>query len=355
MSTTANRIGDSTGMRRRAARLWENVFTPYRARVLYPIAIAAAAIFIPLGIHDYLQGRIALSLILFITVATLAADAVAVRLGRRPPVPFAALLVPGAGAVGMSLATQGIYGALWSFPFAFLAFFVLSRPAANAVGAALVLAGSALTAISVDLPTAVRYGLSLALCLVILNVILNVLQAMHARLLAQTLTDPLTGAYNRRHMDTVLEEMRERHRRSSAPVSALLIDIDHFKDINDTLGHRTGDVVLKAIVRAIQQRRRKLDLLFRHGGEEFLLLLPDTRVSEAQKLAESLRAFIEAARAAPDRRVTVSIGVGELQAKESVRDWMGRVDAALYRAKDSGRNTVVADRPPQLRKHLLAA
>ena len=325
-----------------AQRFWENVFTPYRKRILYPIAVSASLIFLPLAIFDYMRGRVAISALLLCLVAMLVADAAALYRKKPLPVPFAWLLLPGCVAVVLSLATQGIFGALWSFPVVFLSFFVLPRRFANAMSIALLVVGAALTTLGQDAATAARYVLSLSLCLVVINIMLNVLDSLNARLLAQTITDPLTGAFNRRHMDANLEEAIERHRRSFAPASAVLVDIDHFKQVNDRFGHEAGDDVLKSIVALIQSRCRKLDVLFRQGGEEFVLLLPDTRAAEAMVVAETLREAIARAPMLGEEPVTVSIGVGELHPSDTAKDWLRRVDEALYRAKEAGRNRVVS-------------
>jgi diguanylate cyclase len=325
-----------------AEKLWENVFTPYRARILYPIAVLGSAIFLPLAVVDYFRGKVAISALLLCLVAMLVVDAIALHRRKSPPVPFAMLLVPGCAAVAFSMATQGIYGVLWSFPIVLLSFFVLPRRLANALSGVLLAAGMVVTLQPHDAGTTVRYGLALALSLVVINIMLGVLESLHARLVAQSLTDALTGAGNRRQLDNSLAEVVERNRRSFAPASALLIDIDHFKRINDRHGHDAGDEVLRSIVDLVNDRRRKLDQIFRQGGEEFLLLLPDTRASEAMGVAENLRKAIMREPILRDQPVTVSIGVGELHPGESARDWMKRVDEALYAAKKGGRNRVVA-------------
>jgi diguanylate cyclase (GGDEF)-like protein len=153
--------------------------------------------------------------------------------------------------------------------------------------------------------------------------------------------DPLTGVFNRRHMERCLDDAIERQRRTSAPASLLVIDVDHFKRINDQFGHAKGDSVLKGIVSLVRKRSRKLDLLFRIGGEEFMLLLPDTREADAAAVAEQLRASIAESRLLDDGRVTVSIGVSELQPDESLDSWMKHADEALYEAKAAGRDRVV--------------
>ena len=113
---------------------------------------------------------------------------------------------------------------------------------------------------------------------------------------AQAITDPLTGAFNRRHMQHVLTGAIERRRRAGERASLLLFDVDHFKDINDVLGHAEGDRVLISLVTLVGQRTRKLDALFRVGGEEFVLLLSGTRFADALAVAEDLRVLVQDAR-----------------------------------------------------------
>src|SRR5947209_12284261 len=185
--------------------------------------------------------------------------------------------------------------------------------------------------------------------IVLANIVLSIILDLHRRLLDQAVVDPLTGVFNRRHMERCLSDAIERLRRNAAPTSLLLIDVDHFKSINDQFGHATGDGVLRCIVSLIQNRSRKLDLLFRIGGEEFMLLLPDTQEAAAAVVAEELRASIAESRLLDDRQLTVSIGVSELQPGESPDTWMKHADDALYEAKKAGRNRVVCAGPPRTR------
>ena len=166
---------------------------------------------------------------------------------------------------------------------------------------------------------------------------------LHGRLRAleaQVIRDPLTGAFNRRQMPITLAAAVERRRRNAEPASLLLIDIDRFKDVNDAFGHAEGDRVLKELVVLVGQRLRKLDALFRIGGEEFALLLSGAGLTEALAVAETLRGLVQDAGLAPGRRLSISIGVVELGHGQAVSQWIEEADAALYRAKRTGRNRV---------------
>lgn len=157
-------------------------------------------------------------------------------------------------------------------------------------------------------------------------------------------TDPLTGVANRRSIEQLGAEAIARARATGQPLCALALDVDHFKGVNDSHGHPCGDQVLARIAHACRDALRHFDLLGRTGGEEFLVLLPDTRMEQAWPIAERLRIAVAAIGfedIADGLAVTISIGMAELQAGDaSLRELVGRADSALYRAKDNGRNRI---------------
>lgn len=150
--------------------------------------------------------------------------------------------------------------------------------------------------------------------------------------------DPLTGAGNRRRLDDKLTEVVNGYKRTGATASILLLDLDHFKQVNDIHGHAAGDQILKSITKIVNLRIRVTDSLYRIGGEEFVVLLEGQDLHRAAHLAEQLRTLVEANELVPDRPVTISLGVAELKVDESATSWLQRADKALYRAKRSGRN-----------------
>jgi diguanylate cyclase (GGDEF)-like protein/hemerythrin-like metal-binding protein len=156
-------------------------------------------------------------------------------------------------------------------------------------------------------------------------------------------TDRLTDAWNRGHLDRVIESELSRSIRFRQPVSLVLLDIDHFKRVNDTFGHQTGDSVLRELVQIIKTHIRAADILFRWGGEEFVVLASSTGYRGAAVLAEALRSKVEQHSFATVGPVTISLGVSEHFAAESAETWFARVDEALYMAKHGGRNRVSVD------------
>lgn len=176
--------------------------------------------------------------------------------------------------------------------------------------------------------------------------ILNLLAATRKlELLAST--DPLTGAYNRRHFIEAGNNELLRSKRYKHPFTVLMLDIDHFKAVNDTHGHGIGDKALKETVRVIQENLRGEDTLGRLGGEEFAVLLPETATPSATLLAERIRrAISKIVIEAPTMPLTftMSIGISEgVSDDHSIEDTLKRADARLYQAKEQGRNRVVSE------------
>ena len=176
---------------------------------------------------------------------------------------------------------------------------------------------------------------------------LTELRQTQTQLLAQNLqlerlavTDQLTGLFNRLRLDRTLEEEHSRNMRYGTQFCILLLDVDHFKSVNDTFGHQTGDQVLVGIAQALQEGVREVDVVGRWGGEEFLIICRETGIDGALVLAEKLRSSIHALHFAGVGQRSASFGVSTFRAGEVLTETIARADAALYRAKQNGRNRV---------------
>jgi len=154
-------------------------------------------------------------------------------------------------------------------------------------------------------------------------------------------TDQLTSAWNRRFFNQVITTERARAARSGHPLSLILLDVDHFKAINDTHGHLVGDQVLIEMALLLQESLRQTDYLIRWGGEEFAILTPELDHAQASRLAERLRQKIAGHTFTENLSLTISAGVAELKDKDILARWLSRADKALYAAKRAGRNRVV--------------
>jgi len=159
-------------------------------------------------------------------------------------------------------------------------------------------------------------------------------------------TDSLTGLFNRKTAEIRFKEEISRHIRTGEPLSCLMLDVDHFKSVNDNHGHQIGDMALVEVARIVSELSRQADVVFRYGGEEFLVLLTNTPLQSALIIAERMRIKVEEETANlrdGSLSVTISCGVVEYCDNESVEKFIGRADAALYRAKDNGRNRVCTE------------
>ncbi|MBQ8168501.1 GGDEF domain-containing protein [bacterium] len=167
---------------------------------------------------------------------------------------------------------------------------------------------------------------------------------MYSQTRYMSVTDPLTGLYNRRHFEESLEREFLRASRYKNNLSFAIIDVDFFKKINDTYGHSAGDYVLKEVAYLILQCFRKTDMVFRYGGEEFAVIITETPLERAVIPLERLRKLIEEYPFnyySKDIKVTVSIGISEVNEKtETVHNLFENADKALYKAKESGRNQI---------------
>jgi diguanylate cyclase (GGDEF)-like protein len=167
---------------------------------------------------------------------------------------------------------------------------------------------------------------------------------MMEKLQTLAITDGLTGLYNSRHFYTQLESEVDRSSRYRHPLAMLLIDIDHFKEFNDTYGHLEGDKVLARFSQVLKSCLRTNDSAYRYGGEEFTVLLPETGAEEARTVAQRIRTALEMESFSPEpsRAVskTISIGVTEYQPGEATTAFINRADAAMYLSKQNGRNRV---------------
>lgn len=169
-----------------------------------------------------------------------------------------------------------------------------------------------------------------------------------------SLKDPLTGLANRRHFHAVLERSIDIVARSGESMLLLMLDIDHFKSINDTHGHLAGDQVLQAIANSLTGCVRPMDTVARYGGEEFAVILPSCRPAFGLAVAERIRQAIAtlSISVAPLVSLNVTISIGGAYAPEWVRStpglWIDRADQKLYRAKTEGRNRAVIDQPPEI-------
>jgi len=184
-------------------------------------------------------------------------------------------------------------------------------------------------------------GMLIGLSALMVTLITREQMTVTAKLLALSTTDQLTGLVNRRRLDEDLSILIDLHERYGDIFSIIIVDVDHFKSVNDEHGHLVGDTVLQTIACLLSEGVRKTDDVGRWGGEEFLIICPKTDLAQAMHVAENLRQKIEHHPFAKVGQKTASFGVSSIQTGDSLESLIHRADLALYAAKDSGRNKVM--------------
>lgn len=294
---------------------------------------------LPFAIKRFIQQEWTAAIIDTVIVTGFVALGTYVYRTRRVRAASIAIALLCMGGVISTVYFNGPVQIYWIFP-ALVAVFYLVRPREAILGAVITVAallpaiwpesgshetGTILTTILVTCAFAFAFSL--------------VTSRQREQLLVLATKDPLTGAGNRRALDAKLSDVVNIYRRSGTKVSLVLIDLDHFKLVNDVHGHAVGDQILKRVTEIINLRIRVTDSLYRIGGEEFVVVLEGADLDRAAHLAEQLRTLVDANELVPDHAVTISLGVAELKNGENGNDCLHRADEALYRAKDAGRNS----------------
>ena len=326
---------------RHALRVDDDALGPFRFRIGMILSAVTAVLLAPFMLHHVLNGRFALAGYIAIAQGVLVVNALVMRTGRNAPIPFWVMVILFIVSICGSIALQGVNSIFWAYPTIFICYFLLQRRLALLLSVALLLATTTVVAWTLQPAVALRVFATLGLTLVMINVVLNVIGELQRALVEQTITDPLTGAFNRRHLDTQLAQLATPGQAPRSQNALLALDIDHFKQINDRLGHSAGDEVLKRLVSTINARKRRGDMLFRTGGEEFVLLLPGSSAADSLRVADEIRQRVERGELLPGQHVTVSIGVAVQEPDRTAQEWLHAADGALYEAKRSGRNRVM--------------
>jgi diguanylate cyclase (GGDEF)-like protein len=306
---------------------------------------------LPFSLYRFAVGDLAIGLLdLLILLGILLPASHALFSGRGEAGIRIVALVCCLGCVAAAQAI-GLVGLLWTYASVTFVFFVLPRNLALALSAGTLLAVMLVAGESLASTfERVSYLASAALVGLFAHVVATRYERQRRKLESLAWIDPLTGAGNRRMLELDLSEAVASAAGSARAPAIAIMDLDHFKRINDHYGHDAGDRVLVEYAELMRECLRKVDRLYRFGGEEFVLLLPATDAASLPELTEELRATVAARMTTPGgEAVTVSIGATWLRTGEHWSHWLGRADAALYRAKHGGRNRVEIDTPASAR------
>jgi diguanylate cyclase (GGDEF)-like protein len=327
---------------RRSMRL-ERMRTNFRLAVLTLLCGSALLGVLPFIWFRFSQGQVAAGLVdVGISIVLLGVITFAWRGGNIETAGRVCIVATAAGCVAVTWLV-GLAGVLWTYPLVLGACVLVGRRLAIAVSAMSIAAIATVAVHKGVIPPGsptVMFVATSALAGVLSLLFSERARMQHAKLEELASRDPLTGALNRRAMDRELPLAVEANRRHGATFGLAIFDIDHFKRVNDNYGHEAGDQVLVDFAALLRNGIRKLDQVYRMGGEEFVVLFTAIDAQALPSLCDVLRAKVESQLHGGGDAITVSTGCAMLQPGEDHGAWLARVDAALYRAKRGGRNRV---------------
>lgn len=231
-------------------------------------------------------------------------------------------------------------GIFWAYPMVLFNYYMAGVSAATPLSTVLCLAIPACAATWATDAQLSRIVVTLSLTTIFAYIFSTNIERQQKKLHEMAVIDTLTGIGNRRAMEAQITQAEKLNQRDGSVASLVIFDIDFFKTVNDTHGHDAGDTLLMELTSTVTRHLRQTDMIFRYGGEEFVILAPKTNASGATVLAEKIRAMIAETRFTGVGHITISVGVAELTLPENAARWLKRADEALYRAKASGRNQV---------------
>lgn len=317
--------------------------TDFQLAIITSLGFCAVLGIVPFSIYRFLSGNTFAGIIdLIISAGIVVAVVNAWRSGNVKRAGLLLAIVNTAGCL-LSASVLGPPGQYWMYPALVGNFLLLGR------NQALLLTASALIFLTVQGKAydsrlqLVMFLVSASVTSMIAFVFASRTETQRQQLEALATLDPLTGTGNRRAMVRELQLAVESFKREGSVFGLAMLDLDHFKQVNDKHGHERGDGVLVDFAELIRKNTRKVDRCFRFGGEEFVLLMPGTDAEGLRVIDSHLREYIANKLRCCGEQVTVSIGAAALRKDEDWQSWLARADAALYCAKHEGRNCTVVD------------
>jgi diguanylate cyclase (GGDEF)-like protein len=327
----------------------------FYTHVMIVVCFCGVSFGIPFAIYHVIWGEAIIALVLLPVVAVqLFALNSLIRNGYSAIAALTIAVLQTAGSSYFAI-ELGLMSSYWLFASGVANYYIVDRRIALPLN---VLAGAIVASLAFDdASIAVRYVSSFAMINVFLFGFSRQLEKKNLLLDKMLTIDPLTLAGNRTALEDSLRRVKSQFDRYQVPVTVIMIDLDHFKRINDTFGHSQGDKVLQEISGLIRKRLRDADTLYRFGGEEFIIIAENTSLNQAAYLAEDIRRMIASSpgllvalktefddsACELGSQLTVSMGVAQLRQEETADNWVNRADKALYKAKSVGRNWVCFD------------
>ena len=294
--------------------------------------------FIPFTIYRFVNGDYLLALIESCLAMSILGIFFYVWRTQKVEMPAALMCLLFLGAIVAVVHIKGPNLIYWAYPASLACFCILkARTAAIFSLMSMLLLFPALYPVLGSHEVILIYATLTLLCLFGYTFTLISYQ-QHLELSKLAARDGLTGAWNRRSLDDAVAQLLSKHQRKAIKASLIIMDLDHFKNINDTHGHAVGDEILINIAELLRSAVRISDQIYRYGGEEFVLIAEGADLAEAAIIAETIRIRVEKSELLEGQKITISLGVAELAQAATAQQWLTLADDALYRAKHEGRN-----------------
>ncbi|ESP95424.1 MULTISPECIES: GGDEF domain-containing protein [Pseudoalteromonas] len=317
-----------------------NTYFDGQGKVFPALSLIIMVIFAPLAVKNFIIGEYALGALIAIFICAFLADSNALLKGRALPINENIIAILAISCVSLTLFTLGAGTIFWIFPVSIIISFSFPLITSIIFNSLLLLTTTTYVFLNYDVADSLRFFFAFLLTASAVHLLLRQIDALHTLLKEESSKDALTGALNRRQLSFFLSDALANKTHYHNDSTLIMIDVDHFKQINDIYGHAKGDEVLINLVSDIRAQIRESDLLFRVGGEEFVVLLPNTQLKTAEKVAQKLRANIKTSALLDNRTITVSLGLCATGSGLTQTKWMSCADKALYAAKQRGRDRV---------------
>jgi len=310
----------------------------HRLTIAYLIGIA------PFAVLNFVQGETLISVLIFIICCNLIYIDVSISRKRKynRNVSFWILMPIVYFLLYKLVLDKGIIGILWSFPTIVIVNFIMPQRQAMISNILTIMAMTPAILHQFEPEIIIRMYASLIIVGALANLFVHIITEQQEKLHKLAVTDPLTGLLNRLTLEQNLTIAIQQHNRTSTPMTLVSIDIDHFKRINDMYGHDAGDKVLIQIATLLKQRCRRVDTLYRLGGEEFLVVLFNTNLQSAYQYATSIQDILQEHDFDHKLNPTLSIGLAEIDKEKTWEEWLKHADKNLYEAKEKGRNLIIS-------------
>ncbi len=298
----------------------------------------------PFSLINFIQGEVYIGVLISIVSANLLYINIRIRRNKtyNSNIAFAVVMPIAYFILYQLVIDRGIIGILWCFPTIVMVNFIMQQRQAMVANILLIIILTPVILSQFDPALAIRVLACLITVGGLASLFVNIINDQQKKLHQLAITDPLTGLLNRLTLQDSIKLTIDQHSRTLTPMTLVSIDIDHFKLINDKHGHDIGDQVLIQIATLLKKRCRSIDKLYRLGGEEFLFILFSTDLTNAQLFSHSIQQELAEFNFEYGLAPTLSIGLAEIDKEKTWDECLKKADENLYRAKNSGRNTIIS-------------